>query len=191
MIFPRSRLPKKSLNWKSNLVWSMQVSAWFSNIPFHLQQIWMHTLVAINLESYQRSIPSFCALPSEVAYAVLLESYSLAVKPSHSELGNMGSIPARCWNFIASSPFCVALCQGPGLRRHSAWQTPTCAGPEHGQWLNLLYSLEAKVPEKALPLFFLALSKILNKQWPTLTVFQTSPPCIPTDWYFSPESPPK
>ena len=102
MIFPRSRLPKKSLNWKSNLVWSMQVSAWFSNIPFHLQQIWMHTLVAINLESYQRSIPSFCALPSEVAYAVLLESYSLAVKPSHSELGNMGSNTAGCWKFQPS-----------------------------------------------------------------------------------------
>ena len=54
----------------------MQVSTWLSNISFkdsfHLRPIWLQTLVAIDSKSCQTSLPSFCALPSEVA--VLFDS---------------------------------------------------------------------------------------------------------------------
>ena len=41
--------------------------SWLSNIAFDLRLIWLRTLVAIDSESCQRSFPSFCAPPSEVA----------------------------------------------------------------------------------------------------------------------------
>ena len=41
--------------------------------------------------------------------------------------------------------------------------------------------LGAKVTSKAWPLIFLELSKVLEKQWPVLTVFQPTPPPSPPD----------
>ena len=46
---------------------TVQVTASFSNIAFHLQQIWLQSLVAINSESRLTLFPSFCTPPSEVA----------------------------------------------------------------------------------------------------------------------------
>ena len=67
MIISRGKFLKNSLDWKSKLVQSTQVSAWLSNITFHLQPIWLQTLVAIDSESCQRSLLSVCSQPSEVA----------------------------------------------------------------------------------------------------------------------------
>ena len=63
----KGRLLKKSSNRKLKLVLSTLVTTWLSNIAFHLQLIWLETLVAIDLESRLTSFPSFCAPPSEVA----------------------------------------------------------------------------------------------------------------------------
>ena len=49
------------------LVLARLVTTWPSNITFHLQPIWLQTLVAIDSESHLKFFPSFCALPSEVA----------------------------------------------------------------------------------------------------------------------------
>ena len=68
----KGRLLKKSSNRKSKLVLSTLVTTWLSNIAFHLQPIWLQTLVAIDSESRLTSFPSFCAPPSEVA--VLFDS---------------------------------------------------------------------------------------------------------------------
>ena len=46
----------------SSLLWITGLS----NIAFHLQLLWLQTLVAINSESCQRLFPSFCSQPSEV-----------------------------------------------------------------------------------------------------------------------------
>ena len=67
MIVYKGRLLKKSSNQKSKLVLSTLVTTWLSNISFHLLQIWLETLVAINSESRLTSFPSLCSLPSEVA----------------------------------------------------------------------------------------------------------------------------
>ena len=63
----KGRLLKKSSNRKLKLVLSTLVTTWLSNIAFHLQPIWLQTLVAIDSESCLTSFPSFCAPPSEVA----------------------------------------------------------------------------------------------------------------------------
>ena len=65
----KGRLLKKSSNHdrKLKLVLSTLVTTWLSNISFHLLQIWLETLVAINSESRLTSFPSLCSLPSEVA----------------------------------------------------------------------------------------------------------------------------
>ena len=68
----KGRLLKKSSNRKSKLVLSTLVTTWLSNIAFHLRPIWLQTLVEIDSELCQRSFPSFCAPPSEVA--VLFDS---------------------------------------------------------------------------------------------------------------------
>ena len=62
----KGRLIKKSSNQKSKLVLLTLVTTWLSNITFHLLQIWLQTLVAIDSESRLTSFPSFCAPPSEV-----------------------------------------------------------------------------------------------------------------------------
>ena len=54
----------------------------------------------------------------------------------------------------------------------------TCAGLAHWQWLQLLYSLSATVPEKDWQLVFLELLNILKKHRPTLRV-QVSQPSHP------------
>ena len=61
------RLLKKSSNRELKLVLSRLVTTWLSNIAFHLQPIWLQTLVAIDSESRLTLFPSFCAPPSEVA----------------------------------------------------------------------------------------------------------------------------
>ena len=43
------------------------VTTWLSNITFHLLQIWLQTLVAIDSELRLTSFPSFCTPSSEVA----------------------------------------------------------------------------------------------------------------------------
>ena len=63
----KGRLLKKSSNRKSKLVLSTLVTVWLSNIAFHLQQIWLQTLIAIDSESRLTSFTSFCLPPSEVA----------------------------------------------------------------------------------------------------------------------------
>ena len=63
----KGRLLKKSSNRKSKLVLSTLVTTWLSNITFHLQPIWLQTLVAIDSESRLTLLPSFCVQPSEVA----------------------------------------------------------------------------------------------------------------------------
>ena len=68
----KGRLLEKSLNWKSKLVLTTLETRWLSIIAFHLWQIWLETLVAIDSESRLTSFPSFCAPPSEVA--VLFDS---------------------------------------------------------------------------------------------------------------------
>ena len=45
----------------------MLVTTLLSNIAFHLQPIWLQTLVAIDSESRLTLFPSFCTPPSEVA----------------------------------------------------------------------------------------------------------------------------
>ena len=69
MIVYKGRLLKKYSNpsRKSKLVLSTLVTTWLSNIAFHLQSIWLQTLVAIDSESRLTSFPRFCAPPSEVA----------------------------------------------------------------------------------------------------------------------------
>ena len=67
----KGRLLKKSSNRKSKLVLSTLVTTWLSNITFHLQLIWLQTLVAIDSESCLTPFPS-CALPSEVAVLLYL-----------------------------------------------------------------------------------------------------------------------
>ena len=49
---------------KENQSLSSQFSLYMA---FHLQPIWLKTLVAINLASCQRLFPTFCSQPSEVA----------------------------------------------------------------------------------------------------------------------------
>ena len=66
------QIAQKICKLKSKLVLSTLVTTWPSNIAFHLRQIWLQTLVAIDSESCQTSFPSFCAPPSEVA--VLFDS---------------------------------------------------------------------------------------------------------------------
>ena len=46
----KGRLLKKSSNRKSKLVLSTLVTTWLSNIAFHLQLIWLQTLIAIDSE---------------------------------------------------------------------------------------------------------------------------------------------
>ena len=58
MIVYKGRLLKKSSHGKC--------TTWLSNIAFHLQPIWLETLVAIDSASYLKSFSSFCLLPSEV-----------------------------------------------------------------------------------------------------------------------------
>ena len=41
----------------------MQIYTWVSNITFHLQQIWLQTLVAIDPEPLQTEFPSFYTQP--------------------------------------------------------------------------------------------------------------------------------
>ena len=67
MIVYKDKLLKKISNRKSKLILSTLVTAWLSNITFHLRPIWLQTLVVIDSESYQTSFPSICAPPSEVA----------------------------------------------------------------------------------------------------------------------------
>ena len=78
MIVYKGRLLKKSSNRKSKLVLSTLVTTWLSNIAFHLQLIWLQTLVAIDSESRQTSFQSFCAQPSEVA---VLFDWNLSRRP--------------------------------------------------------------------------------------------------------------
>ena len=59
MIVYKCRLLKKSSHQKC--------TTWLSNIAFHLQPIWLETLVAIDAASCLTSFLSFCSLPSEVA----------------------------------------------------------------------------------------------------------------------------
>ena len=61
------QIAKKSSNRKSKLAMSTLVTAWLSNIAFHLRPIWLQALVAIDSELRLTSFPSFCAPPSEVA----------------------------------------------------------------------------------------------------------------------------
>ena len=63
----KGRLLKKSSNRKLKLVLSTLVTTWLSNITFHLQPIWLQTLVVIDSELHLTLFPSFCAQPSEVA----------------------------------------------------------------------------------------------------------------------------
>ena len=67
MIVYKGRLLRKSSNRKPKLVLSTLVTIWLSNIAFHLQLIWLQTLVVIDSESCQISFPSFYAQPSEVS----------------------------------------------------------------------------------------------------------------------------
>ena len=64
IIVYKGKLLKKSSNRKSKLVLSRLVAIWLSNITFHLQLIWLQTLVTINSESRQTLFPSFCTQPS-------------------------------------------------------------------------------------------------------------------------------
>ena len=64
------QISKKNLGIK---IWSfsiLSISAW--DIAFHLQPVWMQTLVVISSESCQRSFPKFCA-PSSASYVVQFE----------------------------------------------------------------------------------------------------------------------
>ena len=63
----KGRLLKKSSNRKLKLVLSTLVTTLLSYIAFHLQLIWLQTLVAIDAESRLTSFPNICVQPSEVA----------------------------------------------------------------------------------------------------------------------------
>ena len=60
------QIAKKNIyiNQKKKLVQSMQISTW---LAFYLWPIWLQSLAVIKSESSQRLIPSFWALPPEVA----------------------------------------------------------------------------------------------------------------------------
>ena len=60
-----------------------------------------------------------------------------------------------------------------------------CGPDTYGQWLYLLCSRGAKVPEKAWPSFLPELSKLLKKRWPTLRVFQPNPQDFCQAWVAS------
>ena len=60
------KIAQKSSNRKLKLVLSRLVTTWLANITFHLQPIWLQTLVAINSESRQTSFRSFCSPPFAV-----------------------------------------------------------------------------------------------------------------------------
>ena len=62
----------------SKLAQSMQASNWLFHIAFHLRQVWLQALVAIDSNSRQRSFPSFCTQPSEMA---LLFNWNLSRHP--------------------------------------------------------------------------------------------------------------
>ena len=74
-LFSVADCSKKSWRWKSKLVHSMQVSIPYFTITFRLQPFWLQTLVAIDSESCQRSLQSFCTPASEVD--VLFDSNQL------------------------------------------------------------------------------------------------------------------
>ena len=63
------------------------VTTQLSNIIFHLQPIWLQTLIAIDSESRLTLFPSFCAQPSEVA--VLFYS-NLTRSPFLRQVINLG-----------------------------------------------------------------------------------------------------
>ena len=59
-----SKLPSNS---KSKLILSTLITTWLSSIAFHLQPIWLQTLVAIHSQLLLTLSPSFCTPPLEVA----------------------------------------------------------------------------------------------------------------------------
>ena len=50
------------LNKKLNFIQTMEVSTWPANIVFHLRQVWLQALVAMNSKSCLRSFPSYAHL---------------------------------------------------------------------------------------------------------------------------------
>ena len=77
-----------------------------------------------------------------------------------------------------SAPFDCKMVE----KMQSQWPSPgtcgadsaTCAGLARELCLQRLYSIGAEVTEKAWPLLFLDLSKMLEKRWPTLYSFASN-----------------
>ena len=67
-------------------------SGWLLNIAFHLGQIWLESLVAINSESRLTSFPSFLGQPPEVA--VLFYS-NLSRCPFHRQVVDLDLLLCR------------------------------------------------------------------------------------------------
>ena len=77
-MFTKADCSKKSSNQKLKLVLSMLVTTLLSNIAFHLQPIWLQTLIAIDSESHLTLFPSICAQLSEV---VALFDWNMSRRP--------------------------------------------------------------------------------------------------------------
>ena len=82
----KRRLLKNSSNWKSKLD--------LSNTAFHLQPLWLQTLVAIDSESHLTSFPSFCMPLSEVT--VLF--YWIWAGPFHRQVVNLDLLLCKGFN---------------------------------------------------------------------------------------------
>ena len=78
MIFYKEKLLRKSSNRKLKLDLSTLVTYMAFKHHISLLLIWLQTLVVINSESCQRSFPSICSPPSEVA---LLFNLNLSRRP--------------------------------------------------------------------------------------------------------------
>ena len=94
----KGRLLKNSSTQKSKLVLSTLVTTWLSNIAFHLQKIWLQTLVAVDTASCHTSFPSFCTLPSEVA---VLFDKNLSRRPFLGQVVNLDLL--LCTGFNSES----------------------------------------------------------------------------------------
>ena len=81
------------------------VTTWLANITFHLQPIWLQTLVVIDSGSRLTSFPSFCPPPSEVT--VLFDS-NLSRRPFLEQAVVDSSIKMCCFtqDSIRNMLFC-------------------------------------------------------------------------------------
>ena len=108
------------------------MTTWLTNTTFHLQPIWLQTLVVIYSESRLTSFPSFCAPPSEVA---LLINSNLSRRPFLRQVvESTKSIYLLLWTGFDSEHAVLFLChistQRPMTDRKIEWSNGRCFGQQ-------------------------------------------------------------